>query len=49
MIHLVYCNDKAKVLEKILAGTKAMIVRGATGRKFRTALYARTVDKIKNK
>jgi hypothetical protein len=33
MVHLVYCDDKEKVLEKILAGTKTMVVRGATGRK----------------
>ncbi len=33
MVHVVYCDDKAKVLEKILAGTKTMIVRGAAGRK----------------
>jgi hypothetical protein len=33
MVHLVYCDDKEKVLEKILSGTKTMIVRGATGRK----------------
>ena len=33
MVHLVYCDDKEKVLEKILAGTKTMIVRGAAGRK----------------
>jgi hypothetical protein len=33
MVHLVYCDDKEKVLEKILDGTKTMIVRGATGRK----------------
>ncbi|MCF8296450.1 MAG: hypothetical protein K9J13_02805 [Saprospiraceae bacterium] len=33
MVHLAYCDDKAKVLEKILAGTKTMIVRGAAGRK----------------
>jgi hypothetical protein len=33
MVHLVYCDDKEKVLEKIIAGTKTMIVRGATGRK----------------
>ncbi len=33
MIHLVYCDDKEKVLEKILSGTKTMIVRGAAGRK----------------
>ena len=33
MVHLVYCDDKEKVLEKILAGSKIMIVRGAAGRK----------------
>lgn len=33
MVHLVYCDDKAKVLEKILAGEKTMVVRGAAGRK----------------
>lgn len=33
MVHLVYCNDKEKVLEKIFAGEKTMIVRGAAGRK----------------
>lgn len=33
MVHLVYCDDKEKVLEKILAGSKTMIVRGAAGRK----------------
>lgn len=33
MIHLVYCDDKEKVLEKILNGEKTMIVRGAAGRK----------------
>jgi len=33
MVHLVYCDDKEKVLEKILAGEKTMIVRGAAGRK----------------
>lgn len=37
MVHLVYCDnaDKKgeKVLDKILAGTKTMIVRGAAGRK----------------
>lgn len=33
MVHLVYCDDKEKVLEKILEGTKTMIVRGASGRK----------------
>jgi hypothetical protein len=33
MVHLVYCDDKEKVLEKILNGTKSMVVRGAAGRK----------------
>ncbi len=33
MVHLVYCDDKEKVMEKILSGSKSMIVRGAAGRK----------------
>ncbi|MDU1890821.1 MAG: hypothetical protein E6767_09040 [Dysgonomonas sp.] len=33
MVHLVYCDDKAKVLDKILSGNKTMVVRGAAGRK----------------
>lgn len=33
MVHLVYCDDKEKVLEKILEGKKTMVVRGAAGRK----------------
>lgn len=33
MIHLVYCDNKEKVLDKIMAGSKTMIVRGAAGRK----------------
>ncbi len=33
MVHLVYCDDKEKVLEKILDGKKTMVVRGAAGRK----------------
>ncbi len=33
MVHLVYCDDKEKVLEKILSGTKTMVIRGAAGRK----------------
>ena len=33
MVHLVYCDDKAKELSKILDGTKTMIIRGAAGRK----------------
>jgi len=34
MEHLVYCDKKAKVLDKIIIGTKTMIIRGAAGRKF---------------
>lgn len=33
MVHLVYCDDRAKVLDKILDGSKTMVVRGAAGRK----------------
>lgn len=37
MVHLVYCDNAGKkgekVLDKILAGTKTMLVRGAAGRK----------------
>lgn len=33
MVHLVYCDDKEKVLEKILSGEKAMVIRAAAGRK----------------
>jgi hypothetical protein len=33
MEHLVYCDSKAKVLEKLLNGTKTLIIRGAAGRK----------------
>lgn len=37
MVHLVYCDNAGKrgekVLDKILAGSKTMIVRGAAGRK----------------
>ncbi|WP_165023518.1 hypothetical protein [Dysgonomonas sp. ZJ279] len=33
MVHLVYCDDKENVLEKILLRKKTMIVRGAAGRK----------------
>lgn len=29
MVHLVYCDDKEKVLEKILEGSKTMIIRAA--------------------
>lgn len=33
MVHLVYCDDKEKVLEKLLSGRKTMVIRGAAGRK----------------
>lgn len=33
MVHLVYCDDKAKELSKILDGSKTMIIRGSAGRK----------------
>lgn len=33
LVHLVYCDDKEKVLEKILDGSKTMIIRAAAGRK----------------
>lgn len=37
MVHLVYCDNEGKsgekVLDKILEGTKTMVVRGAAGRK----------------
>lgn len=33
MEHLVYCDTKAKVLQKLLEGTKTLIIRGAAGRK----------------
>ncbi len=31
--HLVYLNNKAKELEKLLDGTKTMVIRGAAGKK----------------
>lgn len=33
MEHLVYCDAKANVLQKLLDGTKTTIIRGAAGRK----------------
>lgn len=33
MEHIVYADKKSKVLEKMLAGSKTLIVRGAAGRK----------------
>jgi len=40
MDHVVYVDAKAGELEKILAGTKTMVVRGATGRKLPYGLVA---------
>ena len=33
MIHLVYCDHQSKELNKILDGSKTMVIRGAAGRK----------------
>lgn len=33
MVHLVYCNDREKELEKIINRKKTMVIRGAAGRK----------------
>lgn len=33
MMHLVYCDKESKELDKIVNGTKTMIIRGAAGRK----------------
>lgn len=33
MVHLVYCDDKSKELNKIIDGSKTMVIRGAAGRK----------------
>ena len=33
MIHVVYCDDKEKALDKITERTKTMVIRGAAGRK----------------
>jgi len=33
MVHLVYCDGKERVLEKIADGTKTMVIRAAAGRK----------------
>ncbi len=37
MVHLVYCDDKAKVLDKIMNGSKIMIVRERQEEKSPTA------------
>ncbi len=39
MIHLVYCDDKSKELDKIIAGSKNMVIRGAAGQKFHIVAY----------
>ncbi len=45
MVHLVYCDNTGKkgekVLDKILAGTKIMVVRGQQGEKFPIAGFLR--------
>lgn len=33
MVHLVYCDNKSKELNKILDSSKTMVIRGAAGRK----------------
>ncbi|MGM0898547.1 MAG: hypothetical protein ACQEV0_11640 [Bacillota bacterium] len=33
MEHIVYCDEKAGELNKLLAGSKTMVIRGAAGRK----------------
>lgn len=33
MVHLVYCDNKSKELDKIITGNKTMVIRGAAGRK----------------
>lgn len=33
MVHIVYCDNKEKELEKILKGEKTMVIRGSVGRK----------------
>lgn len=33
MVHLIYCDDKEKVLSKIMNGSKTMIIRAAAARK----------------
>lgn len=33
MVHLVYCDNKENVIDKIMDGKKTMIIRGAAGRK----------------
>jgi hypothetical protein len=44
MVHLVYCDDKEKVLDKILSGTKTMMIRAAAGRKIP---HSRVLEKEK--
>lgn len=33
MVHLVYCDNKSKEINKIIDGTKTMVIRGAGARK----------------
>lgn len=32
MVHLVYCDDKSKEMEKILDASQTMIIRGVVGK-----------------
>lgn len=44
MVRLVYCDNTGKKREKVLdnlADTKTMVVRGAAGKKYRTAEFLR--------
>ena len=47
MVHIVYCDDKERVLEKILDGTKTMVIRGATGRKSQQGFEGETLYYMK--
>lgn len=33
MVHMVYCDDQEKELERIITGSKTMVIRAAAGRK----------------
>lgn len=39
MVHLVYCDDKSKELNKIIDGSKTMIIRGAAEEKYHIVGY----------
>ncbi len=44
--HLVYLNNKAKELEKLLDGSKTMIIRGAAGKKAPLGGRAKVGDEV---